>query len=358
MPISKWKDKYEVSVENGRYANGRIKYKREIVNTKKSAIQREKALLEEVKKLNDNFANHAPVRNNEMFRDAALKWIKQKKGEIAQKTWCRYNGIITHHMIPAFNKSVSDIDEDEVRDYFVANTNSGTTLQQHYTILRNILTSNNNNVMQNIKRPRKENTEVNCIKDTSALAEFVASFKESVLFLPVYLASVTGMRLSEIAGLRWSDVDFNSMNLTVNRSLHWNDGEYYTKSTKNGSSKRTIRISEKDVEVLSEVKTNRNAKEGEFICLRENGTPICKDSVSSNFKARAKVRGWDVSFHSLRHSHATILIQHYKASINAVSKRLGHADEVTTLSIYASVLPREDGEIAVMMGEMMSEIKT
>jgi integrase len=69
-----------------------------------------------------------------------------------------------------------------------------------------------------------------------------------------------------------------------------------------------------------------------------------------------KVRRYDISFHSLRHSHATILIQYYRKSINAVSKRLGHSNEVTTLTIYASILPQEDGDIAETMGEMMKSI--
>lgn len=105
------------------------------------------------------------------------------------------------------------------------------------------------------------------------------------------------------------------------------------------------------------IKSKHKASSNDFVCLNSIGNPLCKDSVSPNFKARAMVRGFDVSFHSLRHSHATILIQYYRKSINAVSKRLGHADITTTLSVYASVLPQEDGDIADTMGNIMDEIK-
>ena len=162
------------------------------------------------------------------------------------------------------------------------------------------------------------------------------------------------MRLSEIAGLRWEDVSFKTGHITVSRSLHWKKEnkirQWYIKSTKNGSSRRTIKISDKDIDVLKRFKEERSASKGDFVCVDSNGNPLSAQTISPNFKARAKVRGYDVSFHSLRHSHATILIQYYRKSINAVSRRLGHANVTTTLSIYASVLPQEDDDIAETLG--------
>lgn len=363
MPV--WKiseNKYQVAVPDGRYANGRLKYKREFTKTEEEAYLREAELLREIRKINEKLS-HQEKKNipDKLFKEVALKWLKRKKPEIAPKTWDRYKEILENHIIPAFGKRfISDIEEDEVRDYFLTNKNSGTTLRQHHTILKNIFAMEGIDVMKNIKRPRKNNTEINCIKDPVDLAEFVKSFKNSILFLPVYLASVTGMRLSEIAGLRWEDVNLKTGYITINRSLHWKKEngkkEWYVKSTKNGSSKRTIKISKKDVEVLQHIKDVHKKTQKDFVCVDKNNNPLCKDSVSSNFKARAKTRGFDVSFHSLRHSHATILIQHFKKSINAVSKRLGHANEITTLSIYASVLPLEDEDIASTMGEVMMNV--
>jgi len=49
------------------------------------------------------------------------------------------------------------------------------------------------------------------------------------------------------------------------------------------------------------------------------------------------------------------LIQYYRKSINAVSRRLGHVNELTTITIYDSVLPQEDEDIADTMGSIMGE---
>ena len=363
MPVWKNGDKYVVAVEKGRYKDGRKKYQRETVDSKGQAKQREKEILKELKQLNEHLST--PQIKDEPFSDVAKKWLKDKKFEVTFRTWERYNTIVLNYLIPAFSDmGIGDIDEDDVKDYFYTSKNSGTTLRQHYTILKGIFDSEGIKIMDGMKRPQKNNTEINCIKDPFELKEFVYSFVGSILFLPVYIAAMTGMRLSEIAGLKWSDVDFKNARISVNRSLHWkkenNKREWYTKSTKNGSSRRNIKISQKDVEVLKEEKEKRKASNKDFVCLDGNGNPVNMRSLSPAFcrRARAKKRGEkDISFHSLRHSHATILIQYYRKSINAVSRRLGHSSEVTTLKIYASVLPQEDEDIANTMGDIMSEDK-
>lgn len=358
--IRKYKDKYEVSVPDGRYANGRVKYKREIIKTEQEALSRERELIEELKRLNAKLSSQEKPENPKiLFKEVAKKWLKHKKFEVSPKTWDRYDSILNNHILPVFGKKyVHAITEDEIRDYFLENENSSTTLRQHHTILKNIFMLEKIDVMKNIKRPRKNNTEINCIKDPVELANFVASFKNSILFLPVYIAAVTGMRLSEIAGLRWDDINLKKSYITVNRSLHWKKEnekrEWYIKSTKNGSSRRTIKISNKDVEMLKRFKEEREATKRDFVCIDTNGNPLSAQTVSPGFRKRAETRGYDITFHSLRHSHATILIQYYRKSIKAVSKRLGHANELTTLTIYASILPHEDEDIADTMGEVFA----
>ena len=188
--IRKYKDKYEVSVPDGRYANGRVKYKREIIKTEQEALSRERELIEELKRLNAKLSSQEKPENPKiLFKEVAKKWLKHKKFEVSPKTWDRYDSILNNHILPVFGKKyVHAITEDEIRDYFLENENSSTTLRQHHTILKNIFMLEKIDVMKNIKRPRKNNTEINCIKDPVELANFVASFKNSIL-LPVYIAA-------------------------------------------------------------------------------------------------------------------------------------------------------------------------
>ena len=50
--------------------------------------------------------------------------------------------------------------------------------------------------------------------------------------------------------------------------------------------------------------------------------------------------------HGLRHTHATILLVELRWPVTVVSKRLGHKNEIITLTLYSEALPRYDGEAA------------
>jgi integrase len=51
-----------------------------------------------------------------------------------------------------------------------------------------------------------------------------------------------------------------------------------------------------------------------------------------------------VSFHALRHTHASILISD-GLSVAAISRRLGHKNPAVTLNIYAHVSDKKDKEV-------------
>jgi len=105
---------------------------------------------------------------------------------------------------------------------------------------------------------------------------------------------------------------------------------------------RTVKINELDIDVLREYKFKQHGKQNDFVCLDTFQRPIGKDSIGPNFRDQAKRKGYDICFHSLRHSHATILILIYKVPIKTVSRRLGHSDISVTLSIYAQFIQEQD----------------
>lgn len=87
-----------------------------------------------------------------------------------------------------------------------------------------------------------------------------------------------------------------------------------------------------------------------------DGTYCRPTSVSRAFTSLAgKVempKGF--TFHDLRHTHATWLLTH-GVDLKTVSERLGHADEATTLRIYAHVLPGRDAYAAIVFERAANE---
>ncbi len=78
------------------------------------------------------------------------------------------------------------------------------------------------------------------------------------------------------------------------------------------------------------------------------------DSVSWQARYLAKKAGLGASLHTLRHTHASTLLQ-AGVPIANVSKRLGHRDPHTTAKIYQHALPDTDQDVASTWDKLMAE---
>ena len=158
-------------------------------------------------------------------------------------------------------------------------------------------------------------------------------------FYMIYnLAYTTGMRVSEIAGLQWNDIDVRNKTISINKQL---SSKHTLEPPKTESSNRVIEVSDEIIDKLLELKEhykNQNYKSSEFIfpfsqcCTR----PITAVTMSRTFTNLIKTLQFNrhLTFHSIRHTHATELLEN-KIPITVVSERLGHASIMTTLEIYA-----------------------
>ena len=74
----------------------------------------------------------------------------------------------------------------------------------------------------------------------------------------------------------------------------------------------------------------------------QDGRPVPPDYVTSAF--RRLTTGLElprITFHSLRHTHATVLLRE-EVPVHVVAKRLGHKDPSVTLNVYADAIPDDD----------------
>jgi integrase len=167
----------------------------------------------------------------------------------------------------------------------------------------------------------------------------------------IYLASATGMRQGEILALKWEDVDLVAATIRVRRNLTKDvEGKALSKRPKTAAGTRTIGLPPYAVQVLKHWQaTGRKSSLGlVFPNLRG------KHLNATNFMARefrpalleAKVR--PVTFHSLRHTHASQLISS-GANLKAISARLGHENIQTTLDIYGHLMPGDDAVLAAVV---------
>ena len=156
----------------------------------------------------------------------------------------------------------------------------------------------------------------------------------------IYLSAVTGLRYAEVLGLTWDNVDFQSSKLTINKT--W-DYKYHTGfiATKNKNSKRQIDIDDNTIVMLSRLfvqKLKGEENPNNLIFQYSEGKQLYSANINrflSQLCADIGIR--QISFHSLRHTHASVLL-YQGVSIMAVSRRLGHSNTATTQNIYIHII--------------------
>jgi integrase len=179
------------------------------------------------------------------------------------------------------------------------------------------------------------------------------------------MAAATGCRRGELLALRWTDIDLSTGLLSVSKSLEQTKaGGLRVKSTKS-EEPRELGVPEWAFEVLKEHRAEQDhdrvlfgAKyaDNNLIFCQPDGSYYSPDRLGARVVEAMRKVGLDrVTLHSLRHSHASILLSK-GVPVPVVSQRLGHADQNITLSIYSHALPADMKAAAKIWNDSMSEV--
>jgi integrase len=164
--------------------------------------------------------------------------------------------------------------------------------------------------------------------------------------LLVFLEFLLGLRKGEIAGLMWSDIDFQKGVIHIQRSRVRVNGEVITKSPKSKAGVRDLWPGTQTMAILSQeyqkylVKTQSpKFKSTGYVICKEDGSPFVPDSITQKwdrFKVSHNLP--NIRFHDLRHTCATTMIANH-VDPKTVQARLGHSDIHVTLNTYSHCLP-------------------
>ena len=151
--------------------------------------------------------------------------------------------------------------------------------------------------------------------------------------IAVLLCLFTGLRVGELCGLKWEDIDFDNAVLYVKRTVQrvnkYGKSEVVIGSPKSKTSVRTVPI---PAFVLDILRNYRSCVD--FYIITGKSNPTEPRTMQNRFKAILKICGIrNVNFHLLRHTYATVCIEK-GFDPKTLSELLGHADAAITLNRY------------------------
>lgn len=318
-----------------------------------------------------------------LLSDYLRRWLEAAKVSLAPATYRRYWVATEMHIIPCLgNIPIAKLQPLEIQRFLTDELNSGrrdnktsvgrglspATVRYNYRVLHHALAQAvewqllMRNPADFVKTPKPQKKEISVL-DEAEVDRLLQSLKGTWLYTPAFLAVFTGMRMGEVLGLTWEDVDFRERVIHVRQaSCQRRVGAPQFRQPKTEKSRRSIDVSSTVTKVLREHRTEQlcwRLKAGSawqdynLVCSLEDGRPVNPPSLSSSFRTVAARLGMSISFHGLRHTHASLLL---KAGVPAkvVSERLGHSGIGLTMDTYSHVMPGMQRDAAERLERMLS----
>jgi integrase len=187
--------------------------------------------------------------------------------------------------------------------------------------------------------------------DPTQLSWYIDAARACGLYEFLMIDAATGCRRGELLALTWPDVSFYSSVLSISKSVEQTKAGLRVKATKSDKP-RPVSIPQSAIEILKTIRTNQEHNRAMFgadyrrdldlVFCAPDGNYLKPDSVSSKCSLIARKAGLkSVSLHTMRHSHASLLLA-AGVPLPTVSKRLGHSSPHVTAMIYSHALPNDE----------------
>lgn len=340
--IYKRKDgRFEGRVPIGYQDNGKIKYKSVYART----LSEVKEKMSEMYSVRQNRAA-SPMKLT--VADAAEQWLSSAKLRVKESSYANYENIVSKHIIPILGgEYMSNLTTQKLNDFIHYKLNSGRlnskgglsakSVRDIMTVYRSIEAyaareygiKGTHFTMPKIE---KKQTDVLNVFERKRLENYLIHNQNSTN-ISVLLCLFTGLRIGELCGLKWGDIDFQNGTVSVLRTVQrinkHGKSEVVIGSPKSKSSIRIVPIPEFLLAILK-----KKRKNDDFYIITGTCKPTEPRTMQNRFKSVLKLCGIrDVNFHLLRHTYATVCIEN-GFDPKTLSELLGHADASITLNRY------------------------
>jgi integrase len=298
------------------------------------------------------------VASPQSFEAWAGEWLAAARGPLRYSGWRKHEERMRNHVVPAIGRTpLAKVTPERLDRLYADKIASGLSAQTvhhiHATIHKCLeLAMRRGRVMRNVADlvtpPAVE------ARDMATLTgdEYRALLREAsgdATYGPFFIVSGrTGMRKSELLGLRWRDVDLDAGAIHLSTVLERVEGVLNFAKPKSKAGKRRIQLTTDAVLALRRQRARQRElrlaagaawRDLDLVFTREDGQPLAESTLRRAFIAMLRRAGAsEIRIHDLRHTVATLLLGadvHQKI----VSEMLGHSRTSITMDLYSHVTP-------------------
>ena len=305
--------------------------------------------------LRDVEAGVAVTPERQTVQQFVVRWLETARPTLEYSTFVRYEEYMRIHVVPALGRiRLARLSAQNIQELYsgkLADGLSPTTVRHLHTVLHRALRQAvrwglvSRNVTEMVDPPRMVKSHHQALTADQA-KHFLVSVREDQMEALYVLAIMTGMRLGELLGLHWHEVDLDKETLQVRSQLKRGG---VLGSPKTDSSRRQLNLPAIAIEALRRQRTRQFQERFEAGAIWSESDLVFTNSVGNainpaNLRNRSfipllnRARLPIIRFHDLRHSTATLLLS-LECNPKVVQELLGHSQIGVTMDVYSHALP-------------------
>lgn len=263
--------------------------------------------------------------------EAIDRYIESKSNVLSPSTIRGYRTLRRNSLQCLMDTALPDLTADDIQRAVneEAREHSPKTVRNAHGLISAVLEMYAPDLRLNTTLPMRVKPDISIPKEAEIIKMFEAAAGTD-LEVPLYLAACCGLRRSEVCGLRWSEINFDTGTLTVSYAMV-TDEEFkpVIKSPKTETSKRTIKLLPV---VIDKLKEKRAAASGEFVVEMRD-----YDIYNRFITLCRKLGITQYRFHDLRHYCVSVMLS-LNIPKNYIADYMGHATENMIDKVYGHIM--------------------
>lgn len=302
------------------------------------------------------------------------EWLVVKHGSVRPNTFNDYAYTARKHIDPVLGKiRLCDLKANDIQSFYTQKLKEGMSPRRvicthavihaalHHAVKLGLVPRN---VADSVTRPKVPRKEMRVLDQMQAL-RLIQQAEGTRYELLFWFAITTGLRLGELFGLKWEDVNWQNKKIQIKRQVQRRKGGLEFCPPKSETGRRVITLGQITIDKLRDhyhaqlemrIQAGEMWKDLDLVFCTPVGTPLEPSNVLKVLKSCLREAGLpQIRFHDLRHTAATLMLLE---GINPkiVQERLGHSDISLTLNTYSHVLPSMQEEAAEKMDELLTSV--